>query len=111
MFLLGLIYATAMFMGPFLVIYIIPYVESSEVNYKTVIKILSILISSKAISTICKIQIQLRLKMVGMKMKTQVDAAIFAKVLRFSLLRTTDYSPGDLVNLLIVDTLKIFQAV
>ena len=46
-----------------------------------------------------------------MKMKTAVDAAIFEKVLVFSLLRTTEYSPGDLVNLLIVDTLKIFDCI
>ena len=47
----------------------------------------------------------------AMKMKTAVDAAIFEKVLMFSLLRTTEYSPGDLVNLLIVDTLKIFDSI
>ena len=40
-------------------------------------------------------------------MKLVLDAAIYAKTMRFSMLRTSAHSPGELVNLLIVDTSKI----
>jgi len=40
-------------------------------------------------------------------MKLVLDAAIYTKAMKFSMLRTSAYSPGELVNLLIVDTLKI----
>ena len=43
-------------------------------------------------------------------MKLVLDAAIYVKAMKFSLLRTSKYSPGELVNLLIVDTLKIYLA-
>lgn len=47
-------------------------------------------------------------QVVGQRIKAVLDMAIYFKVLKFSLLRTSRYSAGDLINLLLVDTHKIY---
>jgi len=98
----------SIFAGPILVIKIIPYVESSTDDFFTSVRILLILVSAKFISTTSMIQIGFRLELVARRMKSVLAAAIYEKVLRFSLLRSSDYSPGDLTNLLVVDTHKLY---
>ena len=111
MFALGFVYSLCLFVGPLLVVEIIPYIDSQETDYLKVFFIIFVLIITKFISTILQVHINVRLQILATKMITAIDSALFEKVLKFSLLRTTEYSPGDLVNLLIVDTLKIFDAI
>jgi len=52
MFLIGVLYSTCLFVGPLLVVYIIPYVESEEVDYLYVMNIMAVLIASKIVSSL-----------------------------------------------------------
>ena len=97
-----------MFVGPVLVIFIIEYIDDPVVNYTTITWILSTLFISKYLSSILTQIVYFKCQVVGQRIKAVLDTAIYFKVLKFSLLRTSKYSAGDLINMLLVDTNKIY---
>ena len=102
------VFSLLLFVGPMLVVKIVVYIELSKENDSEIGRILLTLFSAKILGTTLTILVYFRSHIIGQRIKSVLDAAIYRKALKFSLLRTSKYSPGDLVNLLLVDTHKIF---